>query len=149
MLELRISGENAQEFFHQIAVLNTVLSRAVVSAAPSVGNVESENPTEAAQPDPEPVKKRGRKANTAEPAPEAVEAKQAADEATPTPAAEEINVPKDLEGMRALLGSLIPRFGVEAVNAIVHPIAPVLSKVPVEEYPRIARLAHKKLAEPA
>lgn len=147
MIELRISGENAQEFFNQISVLNAVLARAIVPAAPSVGSVETETSTETTEAPAETIK-RGRKKKE-DPAPEAVEAKQVADETTAAPVAEEIDVPKDLEGMRALLGSLIPRFGVEAVNAIVHPIAPVLSKVPLEEYPKIARLAHKKLAEPA
>lgn len=154
MIELRITGETPQDFFKEFAVMNAVLLRNMTTAVPVVESGENGPPTvattEAPVADSEPAKKpAASRKKKDEPAPDAVAAKQAADEATPVPAAEEIDVPKDLDGMRALLSQVLRKHGVDAVNQIVHPIAPVLSKVPVDEYPKIARLAHKKLAEDA
>jgi hypothetical protein len=146
MIELRITGETPQDFLQNVIVAHAALAfRGAVATAkpaePAVATGDSEKTTQKSldpaleEPvKPAPARARGR--------PAAVKKEEPAEALIAEPVPE---APKDLEGMRAYLQSVIATVGTDKVSALIASFGAKLSAVPLDKYPDMARAARKLL----
>lgn len=64
------------------------------------------------------------------------------------PKAEAADVPKDIDGLRAMLNKLVEAKGAAAATKIINGDlgVPILSKVPLEDYPKAVKLIQEAMA---